>query len=106
MRALRTDVRQRIQEQIIYRFADQFVAAAQHAFGGQVQQPDVAIDIGGNQAPTDGLNDVFMKCLQAFQRAAGIFQLDIHLAQFRGQQARQVRDRQVRKQVDEDDGFE
>jgi len=44
-----------------------------------------------------------VKSLQIFERAAGILQLHIHLAELAHQQSRQVGDGKVGKQVDEDD---
>ena len=43
-----------------------------------------------------------MKGLQIFERAARVFQLHIHLAKFAHEQAGQVSDGEVGKQVDED----
>ena len=40
--------------------------------------------------------------LEIFQRSAGVFQLHARLAQLRGKQTSQISDRQIGKEIDED----
>ena len=80
--------------------------ALQQLLRGGVDQGDVSIEPGGDQSAADGLNDVFVQRLQVLQRAAGVLQLDVHLAKLGRQQSGQVGDRQVAEQVDEDDGLQ
>ena len=73
---------------------------------GRVRQSDVAIQAGRDDSAADRLNDVFVQCLQIFQRAAGVFQPDVHLAQFCRQQSRQIGYREIGEKIDQDDGLQ
>src|SRR5437016_1236460 len=47
-----------------------------------------------------------MQRLQVFQRAAGVLQLHVNLAKLHAQPARQIRNRQVSEQVDQDNDLQ
>src|ERR1051326_2966391 len=60
------------------------------------------VDAGGDQTAADRVNDVLVQRLQVFQLAALLFQLNVRLSQLGAELSRQVGDRGVREQVDED----
>ena len=64
---------------------------------------DASVEAGGDDTAAHGLHDIFVERLQVFEGAAGVFQLHIHLAELAHEQARQVGDGEIGKQVDEDD---
>src|SRR5208337_3934564 len=70
--------------------------------GGSIDQRDASVEPGGDDAAAHGLHDVFVERLEIFERAAGILQLHIHLAELAHQQVGQIGDGEVGKQVDED----
>ena len=91
----RINVRQRIEKELVDRLTQQVLfRALQQFLRGGVDQSDVSVEAGGDQSASDGLNDVFVQGLQIFQRAAGVLQLYVHLAQLVGQQPGQIGDRQ------------
>gem|GEM_PF-5710448 len=101
--AAAAEVRQRILKEIGHGAAAQLgFGNLEQLLGGAIDQRDASVEPGGDDAAAHGLHDVFVERLQIFERATGIFQLDIHLAQFAHQQAGQIGDGEVGKQVDED----
>ena len=88
-------------------------AAAQFGFGDfdqllrrSIDQRDASVEAGGDNTSAHGLHDIFVKRLQIFERTAGVFELHVHLAQFAHEQAGEIGDGEVGKQIDEDDDLE
>ena len=71
-----------------------------------IYKRDVPRNIGRDQTTADRLNDVLMLRLQIFERTALIFQFDIYLSQARGQPRRQVSDRHVADELDNQRGLQ
>src|SRR5579862_8873770 len=71
-----------------------------------VDQSDPPVKTGRDQAAGDGMNDVFMQYLQAFERSAGVFELHAHLTEFGRQQPCQIGNGKKREKVDENDGLQ
>src|SRR5450631_218200 len=81
-------------------------SALQEPLGCGVDQRDAPVEAGGDQPAADGVNNVFVQRLQAFQRPAGVLQLHSHLPQFCREQPGKICDCQEGKQVYEDDGLQ
>src|SRR5579863_2400250 len=91
---------QRIQENLIYGRTQQLIRRAfQEFLSGAVHQRNAAIQAGRDQAAADRLNDVFVQDLEVLQSAAGIFQLHARLTKLGGEQAREISNSEVGKQV-------
>ena len=70
--------------------------------GRAIDQRYPSVEPGGDDPAAHRLHDVFVQRLQIFERAAGILELHIHLAELAHQQPGQVGNGEVGKQVDED----
>src|SRR5208282_293747 len=99
----RAQERQRIPKQVGHGAASQLgFGDLEQLLGGSVDQGDASVEPGRDDPAAHRLDDIFVQRLQIFERAAGILQLHIHLAEFAHQQAGEVGDGEVGKQVDED----
>src|ERR1039458_10000308 len=107
MRLRRFHGGQWIQKQLMNRRTQQLCwTTLQQALGRGVDQRDAPVETGGDQSAADGVDDVLVQRLQAFQRAAGVLQLYAHLPQFRGEQSGQISHRQEREEIDKDNGLQ
>src|SRR5215469_8757340 len=77
--------------------------ALQQLLAGSIQERDTSVQVRSDQTAADGVNHVFVKCLEAQKLSALILQFAAGLPQLGCEGAGQMRNGQIGEKVDQDD---